>query len=207
MSSETPTARARSRCNSDDPGDATTTLVVCLFRESTDLRAVPRTSPAGHQLDNTAWLIDVLSGPTDPGDNLSGHVFDDSGERCSPSGAMTLQLGVLFLPPSKIDAGDPAAGPGLAEHGVVRFRLYDLCAWVEKRFSVTYHEQGLSRLIKRLGFRRISARPQHPKSDPESQAAFKKTSVTWCQEPPLAQAIETVTVMRIISQKKYRLIG
>ena len=71
------------------------------------------------------------------------------------------------------------AGPELAEHGVVRWRLRDLCVWVEKRFGVTYHEQGLSKLIKRLGFRRISARPQHPKSNSESQAAFKKTSVTW----------------------------
>jgi len=71
------------------------------------------------------------------------------------------------------------AGPDLAEHGVVRWRLRDLCAWVEKRFGVSYHEQGLSKLIKRLGFRRISARPQHPKSDPEIQAAFKKTSLAW----------------------------
>jgi len=71
------------------------------------------------------------------------------------------------------------AGPDLAEHGVVRWRLCDLCALVEERFGVTYQEQGMSKLIKRLGFRRISARPQHPKSDPENQAAFKKTSVTW----------------------------
>ena len=27
-----------------------------------------------------------------------------------------------------------------------------------------------------LGFRRLSARPQHPKSDPDAQEAFKKTS-------------------------------
>lgn len=71
------------------------------------------------------------------------------------------------------------AGPDLAEHGVVRWRLRDLCALVEERFGVTYREQGLSKLIKRLGFRRISARPQPPKSDPENQAAFKKTSGTW----------------------------
>jgi hypothetical protein len=65
-------------------------------------------------------------------------------------------------------------GSDLAEHGVVRFRLRDLCAWVEKRVDVTYHEQGLSKLIKRLGFRPISARPEHSRSDPERQAAFKK---------------------------------
>ena len=51
------------------------------------------------------------------------------------------------------------AGPDLAKHGVVRFRLCDLCALVEKRFGVSYHEQGLSKLIKRLGFRRISNCP------------------------------------------------
>jgi transposase len=71
------------------------------------------------------------------------------------------------------------AGPDLAEHGVVRFRLCDLCALVEERFGVTYHEQGLSKLIKKLGFRRISARPQHPKSDPEIQAEYKKNSMIW----------------------------
>ncbi len=66
------------------------------------------------------------------------------------------------------------AGPDLAEHGVVRFRLRDLCALVEERFGVTYGEQGLSKLIKNLGFHRISARPQHPKSEPEIQAEYKK---------------------------------
>lgn len=71
------------------------------------------------------------------------------------------------------------AGPDLAEHGVVRFRLCDLCALVEKRFGVTYQERGLSKLIRRLGFRRISARPQHPKSDPEIQAEYKKNSTVW----------------------------
>ena len=30
------------------------------------------------------------------------------------------------------------AGPDLAKHGVVRFRLCDLCALVEERFGVTY---------------------------------------------------------------------
>jgi transposase len=45
------------------------------------------------------------------------------------------------------------AGANPAEHGVVRFRLRDLCAWVEKRFCVVYHEQGLSKLIKRVATR------------------------------------------------------
>ena len=75
------------------------------------------------------------------------------------------------------------AGPDLAKHGVVRFRLCDLCALVEERFGVTYGEQGLSKLIKKLGFRRISARPQHPKSDHEVQAEYKKNSKIWSGTP------------------------
>lgn len=80
-------------------------------------------------------------------------------------------------------------GPDLAEHGVVRFRLRDLCALVEERFGVAYQERGLSKLIRRLGFRRISARPQHPKSDPESQAAFEKTSETWSKMPSATELL------------------
>ncbi len=71
------------------------------------------------------------------------------------------------------------AEPDLTEHGVVCFRLRDLCALVEERFGVTYGKRGLSKLIRKLGFRRISARPQHPKSDPEIQAEYKKNSRIW----------------------------
>jgi len=81
------------------------------------------------------------------------------------------------------------AGPDLAEHGVVRFRLCDLCALVEERFGVTYEERGLSKLIRRLGFRKISARPQHPKSDPEIQAEYKKNSRIWSGTPSATEPL------------------
>ena len=81
------------------------------------------------------------------------------------------------------------AGPDLAEHGVVRFRLCDLCALVEERFGVTYEERGLSKLIRRLGFRKISARPQHPKSDPETQAEYKKNSRIWSGTPSATEPL------------------
>jgi len=71
------------------------------------------------------------------------------------------------------------AGPDLAEHGVVRFRLRDLCTLVKTRFGVSYQESSMAKLIKKLGFRRISARPQHPKSDPDLQAEYKKNSRAW----------------------------
>ncbi len=81
------------------------------------------------------------------------------------------------------------AGPDLAEHGVVRFRLCDLCALVEERFGVIYEERGLSKLIRRLGFRKISARPQHPKSDPEIQAESKKNSRVWSGTPSVTDSL------------------
>ncbi len=75
------------------------------------------------------------------------------------------------------------AGPDLAKHGVVRFRLCDLRALVEERFGASYEERGLSKLIRRLGFRKISARSQHPKNDPEIQAEYKKNSRIWSGRP------------------------
>ena len=65
-------------------------------------------------------------------------------------------------------------GPALTQDGVVRWRLVDLCALVERRFGIRYQERGMGKLVRALGFSRISARPQHPKSDPATQAEFKK---------------------------------
>ena len=55
------------------------------------------------------------------------------------------------------------SGPELAQDGVVRWRLADLCALVERRFGVRYQERGMGKLVRALGFSRVSARPQHPK--------------------------------------------
>jgi transposase len=67
-------------------------------------------------------------------------------------------------------------GPDPAVDGVVRWRRVDLKDRIEERFGVTMHERTVGKQLAALGFRRLSVRPQHPKSDPEAQAAFKKTS-------------------------------
>lgn len=66
------------------------------------------------------------------------------------------------------------SGPELAQDGVVRWRLTDLCALVERRFGIRYQERGMGKLVRALGFSRISARPQHPRSDPTAQDELKK---------------------------------
>jgi transposase len=67
-------------------------------------------------------------------------------------------------------------GPNPAVDGVVRWRRVDLQRRIEARFGVVMHERTVGKQLVALGFRRLSVRPQHPKSDPEAQETFKKTS-------------------------------
>jgi transposase len=69
-----------------------------------------------------------------------------------------------------------AAGPDLARDGIVRWRCADLATVIKTRFGVAYHESSIGKLLRSLGFSHVSARPQHPKQDPETIEAFKKTS-------------------------------
>ena len=68
------------------------------------------------------------------------------------------------------------AGPDPVRDGVVRWRRRDLQHRIKAEFGVVLHERSVGKQLAALGFRRLSVRPQHPKSDPEAQGAFKKTS-------------------------------
>jgi transposase len=68
------------------------------------------------------------------------------------------------------------AGPDPVRDGVVRWRRTDLARRIEVAFGVTFHERTVGKHLDKLGFRRLSVRPQHPNADPVAQAAFKKTS-------------------------------
>lgn len=68
------------------------------------------------------------------------------------------------------------SGPVPASHGVVRWRLVDLAAWVWDEFAVSISPQTLSRELRALGYRKLTARPRHHAQDPEAIPAFKKTS-------------------------------
>ena len=65
-------------------------------------------------------------------------------------------------------------GPDPDRDGVGRWRRIDLQALIQARFAVELHERSVGKLLRRLGFARLSVRPQHPKSAPEAQDAFKK---------------------------------
>ena len=72
-------------------------------------------------------------------------------------------------------------GPDPDRDGVVRWRRVDLKALIEARFAVRLHERSVGKVLRRLGFARLSVRPEHPSSDPEAQAALEKTSPRWCR--------------------------
>ena len=76
------------------------------------------------------------------------------------------------------------SGPIPAVHGVVRWRLIDLAQWVFDQFAISLSKQTLSRELRALGFRKLSARPRHHAQDGEAVAAFKKTSSpAWTRSP------------------------
>jgi transposase len=66
-------------------------------------------------------------------------------------------------------------GPIPAIHGVVRWRLVDLIAWVWEEFRVSISKQTLSRELRAMGYRKLSARPRHHAKSEAVVAAFQKT--------------------------------
>src|ERR687885_3053344 len=74
-------------------------------------------------------------------------------------------------------------GPDPDRDGVVRRRRVDLRALTEARFAVRLHERSVGKVLRRLGFARLSVRPKHPKADEAAQEAFKKASPRWWREP------------------------
>jgi transposase len=75
-------------------------------------------------------------------------------------------------------------GPIPALHGVVRWRLIDLAQWLFEEFRVSISKPTLSRELRHMGFRKLSARPRHHAQDEEAAAAFKKTfSPSWRRQP------------------------
>jgi transposase len=81
-------------------------------------------------------------------------------------------------------------GPDPDRDGVVRWRRVDLKALIEVRFAVRLHERTVGKVLRRLGFTRLSVRPKHPKADEAAQEAFKKASSIWyarrCPSTPVA---------------------
>jgi hypothetical protein len=66
---------------------------------------------------------------------------------------------------------------------VVRWRIIDLCQWVWDEFQVRVAKQTLSRELRAMGYRKLSARPRHHAQVEGAVEAFKTYG------PPRLQAI------------------
>ena len=59
---------------------------------------------------------------------------------------------------------------------------------MHREFDVTLNERTVGKLLRGLGFTRISVRPQHPEQDADALQAHKKTLPRWsqpyCRPPP-----------------------
>jgi len=53
------------------------------------------------------------------------------------------------------------SGPTPAIHGVVRWRLIDLCQWLWDEHQVIVAKQTLGRELRAMNYRKLSARPRH----------------------------------------------
>ena len=76
------------------------------------------------------------------------------------------------------------SGPIPAVHGVVRWRLIDLAQWIFEEFRITIAKQTLSRELRAMGYRKLSARPRHYAQAEGVIEDFKKVSLpAWMQSP------------------------
>jgi len=84
--------------------------------------------------------------------------------------------------PARLNAAQRAAlarlvedGPAPYLDGVVRWRLCDLVSWLHAEHRVTVSGSTLSRILRDMGYRKLSARPRHHAQDPQASGTFKKS--------------------------------
>lgn len=80
------------------------------------------------------------------------------------------------------------AGPTPAIHGVVRWRIVDLCQWVFEEFRLRVSEQTMSRELRKMGYRKLSARPRHHAQREGATDDFKKPSRRAWRKSPAKRA-------------------
>ena len=109
-------------------------------------------------------LPDCVTGPP-PGTEAAAHQRADQdvgGDRGARTGPGARRRGALAADrPAGADRDALWRPPARALHGSHRDRMIAMGALVGK-------------LLRRLGFARLSVRPKHPLSDPQAQEAFKK---------------------------------
>ena len=66
------------------------------------------------------------------------------------------------------------AGPDPAVDKIARWRVVDLCRWVEEHWGVGYSETRMLRVLGSLDLSHRKARPRHPQSREKAQQTLKR---------------------------------
>lgn len=61
------------------------------------------------------------------------------------------------------------------DDGVCVFHATDIGCIIKQQFGVSYSVRQVQRLLRKLGYRYLSGRPEHPKGDAQARDSFKKT--------------------------------
>lgn len=85
------------------------------------------------------------------------------------------------------------SGPDPAIHGVVRWRIIDLCRWLYEEFKLTVAKQTLSRELRNMGYRKLSARPRHHAQAEGAIEDFKKHFPPVWRRSPKTRPSHTAT--------------
>jgi transposase len=84
-------------------------------------------------------------------------------------------------------------GPIPAVHGVVRWRIVDLRQWAHLEFGVSLSEQTMSRALRAMNYRKLTARPRHHAQAEGAIEEFKKTSPRPWRRSPKSKASKLAT--------------
>jgi transposase len=155
--------------------------------KASQLRALARKTKDGPQARRLLALAAIYDGATrTEAARIGGvtlQIIRDWVMRFNARGAAGLLDGKSPGQPSRLNDVQRQAivrmiesGPIPAMHGVVRWRLIDLSQWVYEEFHITVTKQTLSRELRAMGYRKLSARPRHHAQAEGAIEDFKKSS-------------------------------
>lgn len=164
---------------------------------ASDLRAFARRSADAQQVRRLLAVASILDGGTRSEAAKIGGVtlqivrdwvirFNAEGPEGLKSRKAPGKPSILGDEQRQALAAQVEAGPIPAAHGVVRWRLIDLVQWVWDEFGLSISPQSLSREMRALGYRKLSARPRHNGQQTDDIADFKKASSPAWQASPKA---------------------
>ena len=155
--------------------------------KASQLRALARKTKDGPQARRLLALAAIYDGATrTEAARIGGvtlQIIRDWVMRFNARGAAGLLDGKSPGQPSRLNDVQRQAivrmiesGPIPAIHGVVRWRLIDLSQWIYEGFRITVAKQTLSRELRAMGYRKLSARPRHHAQAEGAIEDFKKSS-------------------------------